>query len=161
MADYEAVIEELRAAEERADDLMMQADTDSLTGLLNRRGLERRTRARDWGWFVAVDLNGFKAAQDAHPDKHAFGDLVLQEFTEFVLRHTRQHSERARDVLIARTGGDEFLVWCETRVGALRIRDVIRAWRSQHGEVTAAAGLGKDPAAADAAMYLHKTGGLE
>jgi GGDEF domain-containing protein len=156
--NYMRVLDELRAAEERADRMMMEADTDSLTGLLNRRGLERRTQARDWGVFVVADLDGFKTAQDAHPEGHAYGDRVLREFAEFLLTNTRQDELRARDLLVARSGGDEFIVWCETRIGGEMVKDRIRQWRSEDGKVGASAGLGKDPSAADAAMYLNKRG---
>lgn len=145
-----------RIAEERIDELLMQADTDSLTGLLNRRGLDRRTRGRDWGFFVVADLDGFKSAQDVHPDGHTYGDRILLEFTDFLLTNTRRGDMRARDIMCSRTGGDEFTIWCETRVGAHRIKDMIRGWHSEDHQVTASAGIGKDTDAADAAMYLHK-----
>lgn len=155
--DYMDALEARRIAEEAADRYMMEADTDSLTGLLNRRGLERRTCSREWGWFVAADLDRFKAAQDAHPEGHAYGDRILQEFTEFLLTNTRQGEFRARDIMAARTGGDEFTVWCETRIGACRIKDLIRSWHSEDHQVSASAGIGKDREAADCAMYLNKT----
>lgn len=153
---YLRLLDELRSEQQRADDLMMEADTDSLTGLLNVRGLERRTRSRDWGWYVTADLDGFKDAQDKHEAGHAYGDMILQEFAEFLLSNTRQGEDRARDVLHARTGGDEFTMWCETHKGAQRIRDLIREWQSTDGQVHASAGIGKDRQAADAALYIDK-----
>lgn len=154
--NYLRALDRERIAEERADRLMMEADTDALTGMLNARGLERRTKSRDWGWYVVADLNGFKAAQDAHKDGHAYGDRILLEFGEFLLTNTRQGDMRARDTITARLHGDEFAVWCETRTGAARIKDAIRAWRSADGNVSASAGMGLDIAGADAAMYLDK-----
>ncbi len=154
---YMDALDMRQAAEERADHFMMQADTDSLTGLLNLRGLERRTRARDWGWYVAVDLDDFKAAQDAHERGHAYGDGILEEWSDWITANTRQGRDmRARDILVARTGGDEFTLWCETRVGATRIRDAVREWRSDDGLVSASAGLGQDRENADAACYINK-----
>lgn len=141
-----------------ADMRLMEADTDSLTGLMNRRGLERRTRGRDWGFFVVADLNGFKVAQDSHPDGHLYGDRILVAFADFLLSNTRQRDDRARDLIAARTGGDEFALWCETRAGAKRIKEAIRAWHSDDRQVTASAGMGRDLEAADGAMYLHKEG---
>lgn len=137
--------------EDALDCARIEADTDPLTGLLNRRGLERRTAARDWGWFVAIDLDGFKSAQDHHPDGHSYGDGILRELAAFL-----RDSIRSGDVLASRKGGDEFLVWVETRAGARRIRDAVRAWRSADGKVGASAGLGRTPDAADAACYLDK-----
>jgi len=144
------------AAEERADLLMMEADTDELTGLLNRRGLLRRTRSRDWGWYVSADLDGFKAAQDQQGRGHAYGDAVLVEFADFLMMNTRQRDMRARDLLAARTGGDEFTIWTETRAGARRIKDAIRKWSSKDGEVRASAGIGETIETADGALYSNK-----
>ena len=144
------------AAEERADLMMMAADTDELTGLLNRRGLLRRTQSRDWGWYVAADLDGFKAAQDANPRGHAYGDEILVEFADFLMMNTRQRDMRARDLLAARTGGDEFTIWTETRAGARRIKHAIREWSSKDGEVRASAGIGDTIETADGALYTNK-----
>ena len=150
------LIDSLRAAEERADLMMMAADTDGLTGLLNRRGLERRTKGRDWGWYVSADLDGFKAAQDANVRGHSYGDEILVEFADFIMMNTRQRDMRARDLLASRPGGDEFVVWCETRVGARRIKEAIRDWASADGKVQASAGMGQDIESADGALYTNK-----
>ncbi|MGN6188626.1 MAG: diguanylate cyclase [Conexibacter sp.] len=90
--------------------LRAQADTDHLTGLLNRNGftpaanrehaLAGRTGAP---LTVAVlDLDGFKDVNDAHG--HAAGDRVLAELAAAWTR-----TVRPGDVL-ARYGGDEFVV---------------------------------------------------
>lgn len=141
----------LEEAEDRADSYLQEADTDHLTGLYNKRGMDRRTRSREWGWHVVADLNKFKQAQDEHPDGHAFGDSLLKEFSDYVrgqIRHT--------DVL-GRTGGDEFTIWCETRAGAARISEIITSWVSDCGTVTASAGTGRSIDDADRAMYINKT----
>lgn len=148
--------EALIAAEDRADLHMMAADTCELTGLLNRRGLERRTQSRDWGWYVTADLDGFKAAQDQQGRGHPYGDAILIEFADFLMMNTRQRDMRARDLLAARTGGDEFTIWTETRAGARRIKEAIRAWASKDNEVTASAGMGDSIETADGALYTNK-----
>jgi diguanylate cyclase (GGDEF)-like protein len=84
------------------------ADTDSLTGLANRRAflrhLTRRAAAlgrHDGGFALAlVDLDGFKPINDTFG--HATGDTVLSEVG------IRLGVAAGRGALVARTGGDEF-----------------------------------------------------
>ena len=94
----------------RLNDAQSEASTDSLTGLLNRRGLEMRLesmldRARRRGGELSllfVDLDHFKEINDSHG--HAHGDSLLRE-TATIL----QNQVRSEDV-VARLGGDEFVV---------------------------------------------------
>jgi diguanylate cyclase (GGDEF)-like protein len=89
--------------------LVHLAGHDALTGLANRATLRDRLQAavhQDVGGRAAavlyLDLDGFKAVNDAHG--HAVGDRVLVEVSERlrgVLRETD---------LLARLGGDEFVV---------------------------------------------------
>lgn len=82
-----------------------QANRDSLTGLLNRRGLETAFalgRASHGCGVLAVDLDGFKLVNDRYG--HDAGDEVLIETA-------RRLRAAVRDTdLICRTGGDEFVV---------------------------------------------------
>jgi diguanylate cyclase (GGDEF)-like protein len=107
----------------------LQAISDGLTGLANRRHCEERllaeiARSERYDTPLAVilcDIDEFKAANDGHG--HAFGDLVLQRFAG-VLRET------LRDVdLIGRWGGEEFLIVLpETTLdGAIEAAERIRA----------------------------------
>lgn len=79
------------------------ADTDPLTGLLNRRGFDRHRPACDRGSIIFVDLDHFKRVNDTLG--HDAGDLVLQA-TADLLRGTLRENE-----LVARFGGEEFVVF--------------------------------------------------
>ncbi len=141
--------------------LEKEVNTDPLTGLLNRRGLESKTRDPGLGWYVAADLDGFKSAQDQAGRGHAYGDDILLEFADFLTMNTRQHASaftppRHPDLLATRTGGDEFTIWCPTLNGARRIMRAIHHWGSHDGEVTASAGLGANMELADEACYIFK-----
>lgn len=91
-------------------DLRRQVTADPLTGMVNRRGLDIAfTKAlavcrRSGGPLVVavVDLDGFKSVNDSHG--HAEGDRVLVECAR-----SWQNVLRPSDVL-ARTGGDEFMI---------------------------------------------------
>ena len=85
---------------------LVKADTDVLTGLSNRRGMEAffdRIMARKTFVpfaFMMIDLDFFKVVNDTLG--HAAGDAVLREVATRLTGLTR------RGDLVARTGGDEF-----------------------------------------------------
>ena len=83
-----------------------EALTDPLTGLPNRRRLERYITAvvtRGERVVIGVcDLDGFKAVNTRHG--HHSGDLVLQRIAGVINRVMR------RGDFVARYGGDEFVV---------------------------------------------------
>jgi diguanylate cyclase (GGDEF)-like protein len=153
---YEHLTQRVAKLEEERDAMMLEADTDKLTGLFNLRGLERRTQGRDWGWYIQCDLNGFKSAQDTHADGHHYGNRILVEFAEFLLSISREDELRMRNIIVARTGGDEFTIWAETKKGATRIKDAVRAWQSRDELVDCSAGLGETREAADSTCYINK-----
>lgn len=86
------------------------AGVDSLTGALNRRALMKHgaaeiARSRQLGHPLAViciDLDNFKQVNDTYG--HAGGDVALCAFVDLVREHLRNSD------LIARTGGEEFIV---------------------------------------------------
>ncbi|HEY9385203.1 MAG TPA: diguanylate cyclase [Gemmatimonadales bacterium] len=94
----------------RQEAMRQLAETDSLTGLLNRRALsekllrevERATRYGTVLTCVMIDIDHFKAANDTHG--HQAGDRVLVQFAELLRRE-----QRSVDV-VARYGGEEFVV---------------------------------------------------
>lgn len=101
-----------RAAEQVRHDgehLRHLADTDALTGILNRRGLQAaaapmlmRSRPGALVGLYLIDLDGFKPVNDRHG--HQAGDLVLVEIAN------RLQSLVRPTELVARIGGDEFVV---------------------------------------------------
>lgn len=108
--------------EDEREELEQAALTDPLTGLPNRRALEdhlRRSLARGarGGHGIVVlfcDLKGFKVINDELG--HECGD---EAFVEMARR--LEHEFRASDI-VARVGGDEFVVVVEAR-GPERFRD--------------------------------------
>lgn len=115
MAEAKKSSERLRGARAQA---MEQALTDPLTGLRNRRGLDRAlTRLGDSGQafgLIHVDLDRFKAINDTLG--HAAGDLVLAAVGAR-LRHVVRDADS-----LARIGGDEFVVL----LPGLAERDMVR-----------------------------------
>ena len=98
-------IEERRLAEERAREL---AETDPLTGCLNRRsiseGTDRLIEAQNEVGgkiaFLMIDLDNFKQVNDYYG--HTSGDRLLITVAE------RISALLPRDGIVARLGGDEF-----------------------------------------------------
>lgn len=86
------------------------ATRDELTGLLNRRELNRilseeSDRSARFGRpfsLVMLDLDRFKSVNDRHG--HAGGDLVLQETAKRISKHLRRTDR------VARFGGEEMAV---------------------------------------------------
>lgn len=105
---------DMAAAEQtrRADRLQAEAFTDALTGLYNRRGwdqllAEEEESCASYGFpasVVVIDLDNLKTVNDSLG--HGAGDDLIQRAGEILRQETRKH-----DVL-ARIGGDEFVVLC-------------------------------------------------
>ncbi len=93
--------------------MALQARTDSLTGLLNRRAfndevtrrVERLEREDLPGTMMFVDLDHFKALNDYRG--HDVGDEALC-IVAGLLRQTFRPTD-----LVARLGGDEFAIWMD------------------------------------------------
>lgn len=154
------------------------SDIDPLTGLANRRGLDRAAHhAITTAGTIPVDItltlldiDNFKSINDTHG--HAVGDDVLIALSE-IMRATRQS-----DAAIARIGGEEFVVFAvgstgEAVAAAERLRSELLAtsWQltASFGIATTTlfdtVGLDTDKltanlvCAADKGMYIAKHAG--
>lgn len=166
--------------EQRAASLEAAINIDALTGALNRTGfiafLEKmfaqRQVAGSFGALLAIDLDGFKAVNDAAG--HAAGDDILRAVAE-VMRSCLRSSDS-----IARLGGDEFAVALTClhlpddahRIAEKIIREVAKLAVPQHPQLRIGASIGLcwlphsekgtingALAAADALMYNSKRSG--
>lgn len=165
-----------RALEDAKEQAQRQAWRDSLTGLANRRfldnaaaDLEKDLGADDKIHALQIDLDGFKQINDSLG--HAAGDAVLKHVAAHLVEGTRKND------LVARTGGDEFVVMCaagSSRSDAASIADRIlsslEAPFEFEGEVCrigASIGIATTPARdigelfvnADIALYHSKRAG--
>ena len=104
---------------------------DQLTGIPNRRMLDSTLKSEiEWAQktrsrltLLMIDLNGFKQVNDTHG--HLAGDHVLHEVAKR-LRHHLRASE-----LIARMGGDEFVILTRSAVSEDQVKLLeanVRKW---------------------------------
>ena len=159
----------------RGKQLEARAQTDPLTGALNRRGLEDGIRAALSDRrgtqaplsLILLDLDHFKRINDLKG--HAEGDRVLSELTRLVQNNIRDTDR------LARWGGEEFVLLCLNcgRRQALGLAEKLRELIAGHAfdvelAVTASFGvatlranqtLEQLFADADAALYRAKHAG--
>jgi diguanylate cyclase (GGDEF)-like protein/PAS domain S-box-containing protein len=176
---FEGTIADVTASHKQAKQWSYEASHDSLTGLLNRREMERRMQTalenaaidRSPLAVVMIDLDGFKKVNDR------FGHNAGDDFLRHVGSALRE-AVRAGD-LIARFGGDEFLVMLERTAeeGALRVAQaMLKAlsandflWTGQAIKAQASLGIGMGSGSdatwvtfierADVACYEAKSAG--
>ncbi len=124
-ADYMRRLDLDEALRDQRDKYEQLSRTDSLTGLFNRRTfsetLNSQVREAQWlaGAGVALallDIDHFKSINDRHG--HVIGDEVLKH-----LARRLEAAFKGSDVLVARTGGEEFgLIFRDTDEVAAMIR---------------------------------------
>ena len=157
-----------------SDDMRVQATVDSITGLYNKRYLMERSAAflSDIGnypaWVIAIDLDHFKAINDRYG--HISGDRVLEGVGRLLKAYFR------KDDIVARTGGEEFVILIRKCVRAdcakqlAELRRLVQELRPAGIPITSSigaatnqdrieAGLETLLAAADEAMYKAKHAG--
>jgi diguanylate cyclase (GGDEF)-like protein len=116
--------------EEAERELRRQAQTDGLTGLLNRQAFLERAhtslahaaRYDEPLTLLMLDIDHFKRINDQHG--HAAGDVALQTIARGLRACTRGGD------LVCRYGGEEFCVLLSraTAADALRFDERLRAW---------------------------------
>jgi diguanylate cyclase (GGDEF)-like protein/PAS domain S-box-containing protein len=151
----------------------LQATTDGLTGLINRRTLEThlRTLLRQGTPFAlaVADLDNFKQLNDTHG--HDAGDRSLRVFSQSVLQVLRDHD------VVARWGGEEFVIAmpdidCDQAVVVLeRVRaNLALAHQGGHAPFTASFGVTDSSRGktlheliqlADVGLYMSKAAGRD
>jgi diguanylate cyclase (GGDEF)-like protein/hemerythrin-like metal-binding protein len=120
--------EKHREAEGRAREMARRADTDELTGILNRSGFNetfsrefsRALRYRQPLSLVLVDIDHFKNVNDHYG--HPAGDKVLAATARLLESRVRESDT------VARWGGEEFAVVAPMTdaAGAVRLAEKIR-----------------------------------
>jgi diguanylate cyclase (GGDEF)-like protein len=131
-----------RDADHRAEEarLELEACTDSLTGLFNRRGfliaaeseLELAHRLGMGVTIIYLDLDGMKDINDARG--HLHGDVALRSAARMIADVLRSSD------LVGRIGGDEFAVFALQMPGAEienfpgRLEDVMARHNDEHSD---------------------------
>jgi diguanylate cyclase (GGDEF)-like protein len=169
----------IRQLEESQRELREQANSDTLTGLPNRRFFDQvankelslMKRQKEYFAVLMLDIDHFKSVNDTHG--HAAGDEVLVQ-----VAHTLSKTIREED-MVARTGGEEFVVASPytNRLAAIvlaeRLRKAVEALEIQFEgnliPVTISIGIALQPqdgdnieeimAAADERLYTAKQNG--
>lgn len=150
----------------RLEAVQLEADTDVMTGLLNRRGWERfidreEDRFRRFGdqaSVIIMDLDRLKLINDTQG--HEAGDVYIREAARVLTR-----SLRPGDV-VARLGGDEFGLIIRGLGAEAVVRFVARTSKALetngiagsfgHAPITIVAGFPGAWKKADAGMYAEK-----
>ncbi len=164
-----ALADRALAMQRERDRAWALAELDELTGLPNRRMLDRELGLARSGWVLIFDLDGFKSVNDRFG--HAVGDNCLVHFAQCM------RESLAGDAVFGRYGGEEFIAIVPSgeRDHACRLAERLRERTSSTpvhagGEMhclTVSVGIASLEASdsraalaeADRALYRAKSGG--
>lgn len=103
----QAILNGMESAHAQIHELDMDRNTDPLTGLYNRRGMQNALNLYDKTKqkfsIIALDIDHFKCVNDTFG--HSVGDQVIQRVSDLM-----RDGRRTSDVL-CRVGGEEFLIF--------------------------------------------------
>lgn len=143
--------------QKRAEQFLSESQTDALTGLANRRTMDRWIQA----WLkegkpfsiISLDIDYFKQVNDTYG--HQVGDQVLKYLAEVLLSNTRNGD------FPCRYGGEEFCILLpntshqEAFIIAERIRTELQSKNSPSGKpITVSIGIAVYPNDAETAQQL-------
>lgn len=150
----EELLSEIRRLQEENAALRQQVRRDRLTGIHNQRALEEFIEASRFpGYYIFCDMDDLGKLNKTLG--HDVVNEYIREFGEWLAQNVRG-ARITGMAMESRKHGDEFLCWCSNKKGAMRIRNAVRAWRSQDGRVTCSAGIGPDKRTADMNCTLFK-----
>lgn len=109
MDSIKALITDITAEKKAKEDLKRKAETDGLTGLLNKTSTQRlikkcfaKSIATDTHVLMVIDADGFKKVNDKYG--HLCGDNVICQISKIIKEVFRESD------IMGRIGGDEFLI---------------------------------------------------
>ena len=167
------VLEDVNEDKEELKHIEKKAETDLLTGLLNKKATEQRVAEltgskKIEGFLFMIDIDDFKNINDEKG--HTIGDIMLEKTADAIRKSFREEDIKGR------VGGDEFVVFmpyhpkrrCRDR--AKKAEELKKVREDVPGtDITCSIGIAGCPkdgrtfrelyGAADKAMYLVKTQG--
>jgi diguanylate cyclase (GGDEF)-like protein len=167
LVEHQAQMEkETRRLRESNEALARETLADPLTGLANRKHLDRELgerfrQAREFSGMLGLvfcDVDRFKSLNDTHG--HQAGDAVLASLASLMMRHVGDAG------LVARYGGEEFAIVLpgHSRAQATAVADGLRQAVESHpfdlGDADASAGPLSVTVSLGVAAYEPATAGL-
>ena len=167
-----AIIKGTGLLNEKISQLKVDSNTDVMTGLYNRRGMQKvldyYQEAQQSFAIIALDIDHFKLINDSYG--HDVGDITIKNLAEIMRKNAREVDE------LCRSGGEEFLILLPdtTLAVAMQVAERLRRQVAQYemkdvGHITISLGVAHCPSGsadlnvalkqADTALYQAKRQG--